>query len=141
MKISTKGRYALRVMLDLALHEKEGYISLKEIAQRQGISMKYLEMIIGILNKAQAVKSMRGKYGGYCLAGKPSDYTVGFILRLTEGSLIPVGCPECEGGSCDRSGDCLTLPLWKGLGNIISEYLDGITLEDLMRNEKNEKSS
>lgn len=132
MKISTKGRYALRVMLDLALHEKEGYISLKEIAGRQEISMKYLEMIIGILNKAQAVKSMRGKYGGYCLAGKPSDYTVGFILRLTEGSLAPVGCPECEGGCCERAAECLTLPLWKGLGTIISEYLDGITLEDLM---------
>ena len=131
MKISTKGRYALRMLLDLAEHQSEGYIALKDIAERQKISKKYLEQIVPILNKSDVLKANRGYQGGYMLAKDPSQYTVGEILRLTEGSLAPVFCAECP-GDCKRSPDCPTLPVWQGLYRVTNEYLDGITLQDIL---------
>ena len=131
MKISTKGRYALRMLLDLAEHQSEGYIALKDIAERQKISKKYLEQIVPILNKSDVLKANRGYQGGYMLAKDPSQYTVGEILRLTEGSLAPVFCAECP-GDCKRSADCPTLPVWQGLYRVTNEYLDGITLQDIL---------
>ena len=135
MKISTKGRYALRMLLDLAGHRSEGYIALKDIAERQGISKKYLEQIVPILNKSYVLKTNRGYQGGYMLAKDPSQYTVGEILRLTEGSLAPVFCVECP-QDCERSADCPTLPVWQGLYRVMNEYLDGITLQDILDNQK-----
>lgn len=132
MMISTKGRYALRVMIDLAQNGSENYVSLKDVATRQNISMKYLEMIVSILNKGHMVKSLRGKAGGYQLAKKPSEYTIGEILKLTEGTLAPVMCLEENVEVCERVGDCITLPLWKKLDHVINEYLDGVTLEDVI---------
>ena len=132
MKISTKGRYALRMLIDLAEHKDCGFIALKDIAQRQGISQKYLEQIVPILNKSDILKTNRGFQGGYTLAKSPDKYTVGEILRLTEGSLAPVACLEREPIECDRSGDCSTLFIWKGLYKVISDYLDGITLQDVL---------
>lgn len=131
MMISTKGRYALRVMIDLAQNSGEGFVSLKDVAGRQEISMKYLEMIVSILNRGKMVKSQRGKAGGYRLMREPSEYTVGAIIKLAEGSLAPVSCVE-EGGSCDRMGECVTFPLWKKLDDVIDEYLENITLQDLL---------
>ncbi len=133
MLISTKGRYALRVMADLAEHPSEGYVPLKEIAQRQEISEKYLEAIIKILVKAKLVSGLRGKGGGYKLTRSPEQYTVGSILRLTEDSLAPVTCLEATAAPCPRAANCLTLPLWQGLDRVINEYLDGITLADLLQ--------
>ena len=115
MKISTKGRYALRLMLDLALHEQSGYVPIKAIAERQDISDKYLEQIISILARAGFVKSVRGAGGGYKLAKTPAEYTVGMILRLTEGSLAPVACLEGEENTCPRQDSCATLTVWKKL--------------------------
>lgn len=132
MKVSTKGRYALRVMIDLAQHKNEGFISLKEIAARQEISMKYLEMIVGILNRADYVSSLRGKSGGYKLSKNASEYTIGAILKLTEGSMAPVSCLECGADVCERAAECITLPLWKGLDKVIDDYLESISLEDLI---------
>ncbi len=131
MMISTKGRYALRVMIDLAQNSCESFVSLKDVAGRQEISMKYLEMIVSILNRGKMVKSQRGKAGGYRLMREPSEYTVGSIIKLAEGSLAPVSCVE-EGGSCDRMGECVTFPLWKKLDDVIDEYLENITLQDLL---------
>lgn len=132
MKISTKGRYALRMMLDLAEHQHNGFIPLKDIAARQRISKKYLEQIVPIFNKSGILKTSRGFQGGYQLAQAPEKYTVGQILRLTEGSLAPVACLEQEPNQCQRSGQCATLPLWQGLYQAINEYLDGITLQDIL---------
>ncbi len=132
MKISTKGRYALRMLLDLAEHQNDGYIALKDIAKRQEISKKYLEQIIPILNKSDVLNANRGYQGGYRLAKDPSKYTVGDILRLTEGSLSPVACLDHNPIECERSADCMTLPVWKGLGKVINEYLDSITLQDIL---------
>lgn len=132
MKISTKGRYALLVMVDLAEHSEDGYISLKDIAERQELSMKYLEMIVAMLNRAGFVTSQRGKSGGYRLAKKPEEYTVGSILKMTEGSLAPVSCVGYENGSCSKAGTCITFPLWKKLDKLIDDYLEGITLSELM---------
>lgn len=132
MKISTKGRYALRMLLDLAEHQNDGYIALKDIAKRQEISKKYLEQIIPILNKSDVLNANRGYQGGYRLAKDPSKYTVGDILRLTEGSLSPVACLDHNPIECERSADCMTLPIWKGLGKVINEYLDSITLQDIL---------
>ncbi|NCB42416.1 MAG: RrF2 family transcriptional regulator [Clostridia bacterium] len=137
MQFSTKGRYALRIMLDLALNAKEDYISLKQIASRQEISLKYLETIIAVLNKAGFVKSLRGKNGGYKLAGHPKEYTVGSILQLTEGSISPVTCLENNICSCERASQCLALPMWKELGNVMSIYLDSVTIEDLTKQPTN----
>lgn len=135
MLVSTKGRYALRVMADLAGHPSEGYVPLKEIAQRQEISEKYLEAIIKILVKAKLLSGVRGKGGGYKLTRTPEQYTAGEILRLTEDSLAPVTCLEENAGPCARAGICPTLPLWQGLDRVINEYLDGITLADLLQRE------
>ena len=135
MKISTKGRYAVRVMLDLALNNNGECIKVKEIAARQGISEKYLEQIIAVLNKAGYVKSVRGAQGGYRIAKDPADYTVGMILRLTEGTLAPVACLEEEPNTCPRAASCATLPVWAGLYKAINTYLDSITLQDLLEQE------
>lgn len=131
MMISTRGRYALRVMIDLAQNQREGYIPLEEIARRQDISEKYLESIIVLLSRGGLVLSLRGKGGGYKLSRLPEEYPVGEILLLTEKTLSPVACLEKNGG-CSRSGHCLTLPLWEGLDKTISEYLMGYTLRDLL---------
>ena len=134
MKISTKGRYALRMLLDLAEHQNDGFIALKDIAERQGISKKYLEQIIPILNKSDILNANRGYQGGYRLAKTPDKYSVGTILRLTEGSIAPVSCLDYEPMQCERCDDCLTLPVWKGLNKVIFDYLDNITLQDILDN-------
>ena len=132
MLISTKGRYALRVLIDLAEHQSGDFISLKEVAQRQEISEKYLEIIIRMLVKAKVVESLRGKGGGYRLNKTPDQYTVGSILRLTEESLAPVACLEENADPCPRAGRCCTLPLWQGLDKAITDYLESVTIADLM---------
>ena len=132
MKISTKGRYVLRLMLDLASNDSGTPIRLKDVAKRQGISEKYLEQIISILNKAGFVRSVRGPQGGYSLSRTPADYTVGMILRLTEGSLCPVDCAAEENGSCDREDTCVTRMLWKKLDDAISSVVDHVSLEELL---------
>lgn len=132
MLISTKGRYALRVMIDLAEHQMEEFTSLKGIAQRQEISEKYLESIIRMLVKAKVLESLRGKGGGYRMKKTPDKYTVGSILRLTEESLAPVACLEQDAEVCPRAGNCRTLPLWQGLDKVITDYLDSVTIADLM---------
>ena len=132
MLISTKGRYALRVMIDLVEHQSEGYVPLKEIAERQEISEKYLESIIKILVKAKMLDGLRGKGGGYKLTRAPEQYTVGSILRLTEDSLAPVSCLENGAVPCARAAEYRTLPMWQGLDKVINEYLDGILLSDLV---------
>lgn len=132
MMISTKGRYALRVMIDLAGHDSDEYVSLKGISERQKISMKYLEAIVAVLNKAGFLQSLRGKDGGYRLSRSPREYTVGSVLKLTEGSLAPVACLEGCDTVCQSSDGCITLPLWQKLDGIIDEYLESVTLEDLL---------
>ena len=136
MLISTKGRYALRVMIDLAEHQADGFVPLKVIAERQEISEKYLESIIKLLVKARLLNGLRGKGGGYQLTKAPEQYTVGTILRLTEESLAPVACLGQDADACPRMQACRTLPLWKGLDKVISDYLDNVTLADLMREEE-----
>lgn len=138
MKISTKGRYALRLMLDLALNNTGEPIRIKDIAARQEISDKYLEQIISTLNKAGFVRSIRGPQGGYRLTKDPEQYTVGMILRLTEGSLAPVVCLEDETNICERQETCATLKLWEMLNTAISDVVDHVTLADLVewQNEK-----
>lgn len=133
MLISTKGRYALRVMVDLVEHQRDGYIPLKEIAKRQEISEKYLESIIKLLVKARLLDGLRGKGGGYKLTRSPEQYTVGEILRLTEESLAPVACLEPGAAACSRAAECRTLAMWQGLDKVISDYLNNITIADLMR--------
>ena len=132
MKISTKGRYALRVMIDLAMNNNGKYISIKEISSRQQISNKYLEQIIALLNKAGYLETARGNSGGYKLAKKPKEYKVGDILRATEGELAPIYCLT-EDGECDMKKSCKTYSFWKGLDNVINEYIDSKTLEDLIK--------
>ena len=132
MKISTKGRYAVRVMLDLALNDTGEYVKVREIAKRQEISEKYLEQIIAVLNKAGYVRSTRGAQGGYKIAKDPSQYTVGMILRLTEGSLCPVACLETESNECERCDTCETLQVWKDLNNAINKVVDIVTIADLV---------
>lgn len=130
--ISTKGRYALRVILDLAQHGNEGYVSLKSIAERQGISLKYLEMIVATMNKAELVDSQRGKEGGYKLKKSPAEYSVGEVLRAAEGELAPVSCLDCGEDTCKRSESCLTLPMWVRLEEVVNGYLDSISIADLL---------
>ena len=132
MKISTRGRYAVRVMLDLALHDTGEYIKVKDIARRQGISEKYLEQIISILNKAGYVNSVRGAQGGYRLANKPESYTVGMILRLTEGSLSPVTCLDPGSEQCERYDFCETVVIWQKLYDAINNVIDNVTIRDLV---------
>lgn len=133
MKISTKGRYALRVMIDLAEQERQEYIPLKEIAARQNISQKYMEGIMTILSKNKYIEGVQGKGGGYRLNREPEEYKVGDILRLLEGTLAPVACLECGSVPCERASECRTLPMWKELDELISQYLDHITIADLMK--------
>lgn len=137
MKISTKGRYALRLMLDIALNDAKTPVRIKDIAERQQISDKYLEQIVSSLNKAGFVKSLRGPQGGYRLTKKPEEYTVGMILRLIEGSLAPVACLDDDINNCTRADRCPTLILWEKLYDAISEVVDNITLADLISWQKN----
>ena len=132
MMISTRGRYALRVMVDLAEHQTPGYLPLKEVAARQEISEKYLESIIKVLVRAGLLEGVRGKGGGYRLTRTPEQYTVGEILRLMEGSLSPVACLEQNPMQCTRAAHCRTLPMWKELYHMVNDYFDSITLADLM---------
>ncbi|MGI5897327.1 MAG: RrF2 family transcriptional regulator [Oscillospiraceae bacterium] len=136
MKISTKGRYALRLMLDLAEHNTGEYIALKDTSARQGISVKYLEQIVTQLSRAGFLRSTRGPQGGYKLAKAPSEYTIGAILRITEGSLAPIACLEDEPNQCPRFGDCATIAFWQGLYQAINDYVDGTTLEQLLDSAK-----
>lgn len=136
MKISTKGRYAVRVMIDLATNDTGEYIKVKDIARRQEISEKYLEQIIAVLNKADYVKSVRGAQGGYKLTKAPKEYTVGMILRLTEGDLSPVACLCDENNECDRCDTCETLEVWKELENAINQVVDGVTIADLVEKQQ-----
>ena len=122
----------MRLLIDLAEHKGEGFISLKEISQRQSISKLYLEQIVSLLNTSNILRANRGKQGGYMLAKEPSTCTVGQILRLTEGNLAPVACLEDETNLCDRAPFCKTLPMWKELDKIISDYLDSVTLQDML---------
>ena len=132
MIVSTKGRYALRVMIDLAEHQAEKYVPLKEVAARQEISEKYLENILKVLVQNGFLEGLRGKGGGYRLTRSPDQYTVEEILMLTEGSLAPVACLEQEHVDCPRMADCRTLPMWRKLNTMIQDFFDGITLADLM---------
>ena len=132
MLVSTKGRYALRVMLELAQDDGAAYLPLPAIAERQGISEKYLESIISVLSKAGLVDGLRGKGGGYRLNRPAADYSVGQILRLTEGSLAPVTCLEGDENTCPRAGHCTTLPMWEKLDSLINDYLDSVSLADLL---------
>ena len=131
MKVSTRGRYALRLLIDLAQHRDEGYISLKEISARQDVTIRYLEQIIAILLKAGFVQSFRGKAGGYRLSRHPREYTTEDILKLTEGSLLPLSCTASHETPCPRAAGCATLPFWRGLQQVIENYLRRVTLEDL----------
>ena len=132
MMISTKGRYALRVMVDLAEHQTEGYLPLKEIAERQEISEKYLETILKTLVQNRILTGMRGKGGGYRLTRPPERYTVGEILRLTEGRMAPVACLEDNTLACPRASRCRTFPMWQELDKLVNDFFDGITIADLM---------
>lgn len=132
MKISTKSRYALRVLLDLAQHKDEGYISLKTIAERQGISKKYLDQIVILLNRAGYLNTTRGTHGGYRLAKPPEQYTLGALLRLTEGGIAPLACLEAEGEGCERAGSCIARCVWGGLEEVMAEYLDNLSLQDIL---------
>ena len=136
MNVTTKGRYALRVMLDLAKHSDEGYISLKTIADRQGISVKYLESIVGELKKGGLLDVTRGKEGGYRLGKKTSDYTIGEILRCVEDNLAPVACINAGSINCEHAGECMTVPMWKELDDITNDYLNSVSLEDLITGNK-----
>lgn len=133
MKISTRGRYALRVMIDIAEHNSGDFIPLKDIAGRQGISQKYLEGIMADLSKAGIIEGLHGKGGGYKLARDPENYTVGEILHLTEGDLAPVTCLEKSAAPCGRESECKTLSMWKDLYKLITGFFDGITLSDLIK--------
>lgn len=132
MKISTKGRYALRLMVDLAEHKDNGFIALKDVAKRQNISKKYLEQIVPVLNGAGLLATNRGNRGGYKLAKEPKEYTVGDILRITEGSIAPVSGLDSEVNPCERKNFCQTLYVWEGLYKVVNEYLDGITVQDIV---------
>ena len=132
MKISTKGRYALRLMLDLALNDTGEPVRIKDISIRQEISDKYLEQIVSVLNKAGFVKSIRGPQGGYRLTKKPEEYTVGAILRLTEGDMAPVACLEGEENDCPRASMCTSLRLWTMLDDAIKSVIDHVTLQDML---------
>lgn len=132
MRVSTKGRYALRIMADLAMNDNGEYIRLKDIAERQSITLKYMEQIMPSLTKAGFVKSYRGNNGGYMLARKPDEYTAGEILRSTEGNLAPLVCIEDTPNQCPRKDQCSTLAFWEGMWDVINKYVDSVTLADLI---------
>lgn len=136
MMISTRGRYALRVMIELSKNENGNYIPMKEIASKQDISLKYLEQILPVLVKNGMLEGVHGKNGGYKLTKKLNEYRIGDILRLTEGDLAPVACVGCDSDACKRSSDCITLPMWKEFYRITNEYFDSITLQDIISNKK-----
>lgn len=131
MKISTKGRYALRLMLDIAINGKDKNVSIKDVSQRENISIKYLEQIVSMLTRVGYLKSIRGAQGGYRLSKSPDEYTVGDILRITEGSLAPVACLEDEVNQCERADTCPTIKFWEGLNKVINEYVDSVTIGDI----------
>ena len=137
MMISTRGRYALRVMIDLAEHQEDGYTPMKNVAKRQSVSLGYMEKILPVLVKNGIVEGLQGKTGGYRLIRKPEEYTLGEILRLTEGCLAPVACLECGATPCDKATDCRTLPVWTELDRRINEYLDSVTVSDLLKSDPN----
>ncbi|MGN1050950.1 MAG: RrF2 family transcriptional regulator [Acutalibacteraceae bacterium] len=139
MMISTRGRYALSVMIDLAKHNNGEYISLKEISERNNISMKYLESIVSLLNRGDMLLSLRGKNGGYKLKNKPSEYSVGSILKLTEGSLSPVSCVGEGEHQCQNFETCPTYPVWKELDRRINDYLESVSLGDILENKNTDK--
>lgn len=137
MKISTKGRYAIRFLLDLAQNQNDKYVSVKDVSIRQGISRKYLEQILPLLAVTGMLKASRGSNGGYRLTKSPDQYVIGDILRITEKNLAPVACLEGEANECDQAEECLTLPMWEGFYSLINEYFNNITLQDLIdRNEE-----
>ncbi len=133
MMISTRGRYALRVMIDLAEHNNGSYIPMKDVAKRQEISLKYLEKILPVLSKNGLIEGVHGKGGGYRLTRDPSDYTAGEILRLAEDGLAPINCLKDDAPPCQQAAECRTLSMWQGFYKLINEYFDGITIEDLMK--------
>lgn len=133
MRISTKGRYALRMLVDLAEHQNDGYVALKDIAKRQNISKKYLEQIVPVFNKSNILRTNRGFQGGYRLAVEPSKCTVGEVIRLTEGTVSPLACIDDDGEvNCERCNECPTLFVWQGLKDVVSNYLDSITIQDIL---------
>lgn len=132
MKVSTKGRYSLRVLLDLAQHVEDGYIPLKTIADRQGISKRYLDQIMILLNRSDYLKTTRGAQGGYKLAKAPDQYTLGDILRLTEGGFAPISCLEDGGAECERYNGCMARRAWQGLEKVMANYLDNLTLQNIL---------
>lgn len=132
--ISTRGRYALRIMIDLAEHGGGDFVPMKEVAARQEISLKYIERIMPLLTKENLVEGLHGKGGGYRLCRPPEDYSVGEILRITEGELAPVACLECGAKPCPRAAECRTLPMWKKYYAMTNEFFDGISIADLMKN-------
>ncbi len=133
MMVSSRGRYALRVMVDIAENGRDDYIPMKEVSERQDISLKYIEKIMPALVSAGLVEGVHGKGGGYRLTRDPSRYTVGEILRLTEGDMAPVACLSCDAGECERGDECRTRPMWNELNGRINDYLDSVTLADLMK--------
>ncbi len=135
MTISTKGRYALRIIIDLAENDNGSYIPMKQVAERQGLSLKYLEHILSILKQNNLIEGLHGKGGGYKLTRKPEEYTVGEILRLVEGDLAPVACLECGAKPCENAEHCRTIGMWKGLHELIENYFNGITVKDLMQDD------
>lgn len=141
MKVSTKGRYALRLMIDLAEHDHGSFIPLKEISSRQGISIKYLEQIVNQLSRAGLLRSVRGAQGGYRLSKPANSYTAGEILRVTEGGLAPIACLEKNAAVCPRNDNCSTISFWNGFAQVINNYVDNITLEDLVNQHKDIKKN
>ena len=133
MLISTRGRYALRVLLDLTEHKGDGYIPMKVVAERQGLSLKYIQAIMPVLSKNGLIEGVHGKGGGYRLSKPLSEYRIGDILRLTEGNLAPVTCLECDAKPCDKKDSCPTLPMWTEFHKMVNDYFDGITLENLIK--------
>ncbi len=140
MKISTKGRYALRILIDLAINSRDKYISIKEISERQQISIKYMETIVGMLNKGGYLSSLRGHAGGYKLSRSADKIVVGDVLRYIEGPLAPIPCLESGTPNCDRADQCKTLPFWQGLYNTVTEYVDKFTIDDLAKMGDNDNS-
>lgn len=133
MMISTRGRYALRVMIDLAEHCGDGYTPMKDVAERQEISLKYLEKILPVLTKNNMIEGVHGKGGGYRLTRKPAEYKVGEILRLTEGDLAPVSCLENGANPCGKANECRTFPMWQNFNRMMNDYFDSIAIADLMQ--------